>query len=251
LRRRVLTFLLIIFAGAETGCRFSTTGLEPGSVDAAAAAPDAKLGGPDSGGALADAPVTPAADAKLLPDAALHPDAPVVPADALAPDSPVLGADAPISPDAMQEPDAPLPPDAMQPPDAPLPPDAMEPLDAMEPPDAMLPPDAMQPDASLVGVQCGNTVCTGDTPVCCVKTSGPGSTTESCTTASGCAQSADAYHCDGPEDCGGAACCSQHGSDCTVFIVTQCSGDQLCHTADDCPSGQSCCQQDPYPICCN
>ena len=104
--------------------------------------------------------------------------------------------------------------------------------------------DAMS-DASNVGqagkVACGASSCDnaqGDT--CCLKVS---TGTPSCG-AQTCPQFSSKIACDGPEDCGGTACCGNIGSgfSCTTDMVCSSGIAQLCHTDADCPAA--------LPTCC-
>jgi hypothetical protein len=90
-----------------------------------------------------------------------------------------------------------------------------------------------------VGVSCGGPTCSpGEN--CCVSET-PASLT--CTSSTSCGDLL--VTCDGPEDCGGTGhqCCMPSGA----IIQTTCTtgsclvGLAMCHTAADCPQGQSCC----------
>ncbi len=90
-------------------------------------------------------------------------------------------------------------------------------------------------------VQCGADIARCDTAsnACCATGLFPG-LTFSCQAGASCSEGSQTV-CDGPEDCGGKACCVEIPAgnvkckDSCGFIDTQ-----LCHEDDDCPAGKAC-----------
>jgi hypothetical protein len=82
------------------------------------------------------------------------------------------------------------------------------------------------------GVLCGATEECDPGFDCCVAT-GTGATC----IAEGSTCTGTFYTCDGPEDCAGACCLTLDGSGCQAM----CDVATLCHVADDCGAGASCC----------
>jgi hypothetical protein len=94
------------------------------------------------------------------------------------------------------------------------------------------------PELMLSGVACGALSCDAR---CCISLAGGTPVTTSC--AEECQATEVTVGCDGPEDCGGWACCGHLAGDGVACTGTpQCPSDvlQLCHIKDDCPAG-SCC----------
>ena len=107
--------------------------------------------------------------------------------------------------------------------------------------------DAPTTDASFgPGALCGASTCM-TTQVCCTGVN------LICTTAANCPT--QNFACDGPEDCGGGACCfgngGQGGSTCKA--VGQNCGDLACHYDSDCAGGTpKCCPKmftPSYKVC--
>jgi hypothetical protein len=71
---------------------------------------------------------------------------------------------------------------------------------------------ASLPDLSLMGdfagVACGTNTCAGGNSICCITPTGGTSFTSTCEAPSACVDGGAIAACDGPEDCGGAACCA-------------------------------------------
>jgi hypothetical protein len=98
-------------------------------------------------------------------------------------------------------------------------------------------------------VACGIRACDVDAnEVCCVDLY-EGPEVWPCVPSAGCTATGRA--CDGPEDCGGRPCCANRawGSSCLPVTESDCgcpSPDssqcavRVCHSADDCRSGQAC-----------
>jgi hypothetical protein len=86
-------------------------------------------------------------------------------------------------------------------------------------------------------VACGASTCdTAQNEQCCYTT-----TQGVVGCAASCAQDALAVVCDGPEDCGGDACCGTlfAGYACEAAATCTSTG-QLCHVKADCPAGFCC-----------
>jgi hypothetical protein len=82
---------------------------------------------------------------------------------------------------------------------------------------------------AAVGVPCGDKFCTAPL-VCCYKA---GTVAEDCTTETACEAEGKSYVvCDGPEDCGGNACCVPPGGPPGGFKV-------VCSILAECPSSSS------------
>jgi hypothetical protein len=101
-------------------------------------------------------------------------------------------------------------------------------------------PDAAQMQPGLVA--CGSSDCDvaqGET--CCLKVS---TGTPSCGT-SACPQFSTTIACDGPEDCGGTACCGSvaEGTACIASAACASGIAQFCHADSDCPAS--------LPTCCS
>jgi hypothetical protein len=79
--------------------------------------------------------------------------------------------------------------------------------------DLSVPADlASVPDLALMGdfagVACGRATCSGGSSICCITPTGGMSFTSMCEAPSACGDGGSIAACDGPEDCGGAACCA-------------------------------------------
>jgi hypothetical protein len=113
--------------------------------------------------------------------------------------------------------------------------------------------DADTPDAAVdatpagdaaVGVQCGQGLCEPDQD-CCVTDTGGGALQYECIPSGDICEGVSA-ECDGPEDCGGNACCATlmgTSVNATCDTEPECTGGlTLCHTSDDCPAlSPNCC----------
>jgi len=103
-----------------------------------------------------------------------------------------------------------------------------------QPPHNALVPGMCERDR--IEVQCGNTKCTGATPVCCWNPFGPGG--ERCIGArEACSPHADppgvAIECRGAKDCDGEQCCGSFGTTC----MGSCTNSSIiCETERDCPA---------------
>ena len=123
---------------------------------------------------------------------------------------------------------------------------APTPIDAIDA--ASLPPgDAQKPiDAAAGSVACGTDSCSSP-DVCCVA-GGP--------VASMCVAAchAQAFACDGPEDCPGQVCCEVMGGGSECKAAAQCTQPKLCHQTGECGAGGGkCCAlgQTEYKVCTN
>lgn len=83
------------------------------------------------------------------------------------------------------------------------------------------------PDA----ITCGTQSCALATSPGCCDTASPSCTNAACSAAA-------LYKCDGPEDCGGNACCGSSAGGSTCAQSSACETSELiyCHRAQDCPS---------------
>lgn len=88
------------------------------------------------------------------------------------------------------------------------------------------------------GVTCGASDCLlGNDNVCCVETA------ESYCAPSNACSSGIPIYCDGPEDCGGGACC-QPMDTMSLVCRAQCDGAVICHGDGDCPAAAPRCCPD-------
>jgi hypothetical protein len=103
--------------------------------------------------------------------------------------------------------------------------------------------DAAPEADAAVGVECGTMVCAPEQE-CCV--TDPAGTPQYECIASGDPCGGVSAACDGPEDCGGNACCATlmgMSVSATCDTETECTGGlTLCHTGADCPTlSPNCC----------
>jgi hypothetical protein len=144
--------------------------------------------------------------------------------------------------------------------------------DSSKPPDAaMMEPDGAPgntpdatpgtPDAApvlsdaAVGVKCGSMSCSSSQE-CCVKGLGQpdASITAMCIDKGGVCTGGAAVHCDGPEDCGGNACCGSiiGGANTSCSTQKTCQGGlgtfTICHQDSEC-GGTKCCTAGTTGVC--
>lgn len=108
------------------------------------------------------------------------------------------------------------------------------------------------PPPAQLGVDCGGVSCQGNT-ICCNDFTIPALAclpSGSCTFGAG----REPVTCDGPEDCGTGACCTE-GFGGSVCLATGCEADdRICHSNADCPPAEPfCCPSNaptrPFKVC--
>ena len=94
------------------------------------------------------------------------------------------------------------------------------------------------------GIACGEAVCDMSTEICCVAFNDD-TYTSACLAQEETCEGTGLHWplwCDGPEDCGGNACCGNLSTGVECSDSDSCPNDigYYCQTSDDCPGGRDC-----------